>query len=146
MTPAELARGGNVMIDASTPPLGVWRGAVQRHQTPRAAIDWFYQLCLPLEQRVLARQSVFAGGCTRQAAEAVCAGETVEGRDVFPALRGLVAKSLLVAERDPLETRYRLLETIREYAEERLADTGRDKCCAPATPSTTSRRPRVQDC
>jgi predicted ATPase len=121
MTPAELAQGLDRRFETLA---GARRGAVRRHQTLRAAIDWSYQLCSSEERRVLARLSVFAGGCTRQAAEAVCAGDPVGARQVFPALCSLVAKSLLVAERDHPETRYRLLETIREYGEERLEQAG----------------------
>jgi predicted ATPase/class 3 adenylate cyclase len=121
MTPAELAGGLDRRFETLA---GGRRGAVQRHQTLRAAIDWSYDLCSSSEQRVLSRLSVFAGGCTREAAEVVCSGGPVDRGAVFPALRSLVAKSLVVAERDYPETRYRLLETIREYAEERLAETG----------------------
>ncbi len=66
--------------------------------------------------------SVFAGGCTREAAEAVCAGAPIETRRCSRCLGELVARSLVVAERGGLDTRYRLLETIREYGEERLAE------------------------
>jgi predicted ATPase/class 3 adenylate cyclase len=121
MTPAELAGRLDRRFETLA---GGRRGAVQRHQTLRAAIDWSYDPCSSSEQRVLSRLSVFAGGCTREAAEVVCSGDPVDRGAVFPALRGLVGKSLVVAERDHPETRYRLLETIREYAEERLAETG----------------------
>jgi hypothetical protein len=74
---------------------------------------------------LLARLAVFAGGCTRAAAEAVCAAAPLsEEGQVFEALAGLVAKSLVVAQRESAETRYRLLETIREYGEDRLAELG----------------------
>ena len=79
-------------------------------------------MCSEPQRRLLARLSVFAGGCTRESAEAVCADEVVDRRALFALLHGLVAKSLVVAERDGPETRYRLLETIREYGEERLAE------------------------
>jgi predicted ATPase/class 3 adenylate cyclase len=121
MTPAELAGGLDRRFELLA---GGRRGAVQRHQTLRAAIDWSYDLCSSSEQRVLTRLSVFVGGCTREAAEAVCSGDPVETGAVFMALRSLVGKSLVVAERNHPETRYRLLETIREYAEERLAEIG----------------------
>jgi hypothetical protein len=119
MNPAELARGLDRRFDTLA---GGRRRAVQRHQTLRAAIDWSYELCSEPEQRLLARLAVFAGGCTREAAEGVCGGPPIGERAVFELLGGLVAKSLVVAQRDGPETRYRLLETIREYAEERLAE------------------------
>jgi predicted ATPase/class 3 adenylate cyclase len=119
LNPAELARGLDRRFETLA---GGRRRAVQRHQTLRAAIDWSYELCSEPERRLLARLSVFCGGCTRDGAEAICADEVVEQRTFFAFLRGLVAKSFVVAERDGPETRYRLLETIREYAEERLAE------------------------
>jgi predicted ATPase/class 3 adenylate cyclase len=100
------------------------RRAVQRHQTLRAAIDWSYELLSEAEQCLLGRLAVFAGGCTRHAAEGVCAGGPVARQQLFQLLSSLVEKSLVVAERDKPETRYRLLETIREYGEERLAQAG----------------------
>jgi predicted ATPase/class 3 adenylate cyclase len=119
MNLAELAQGLDRRFETLT---GGRRGAVQRHQTLRAAIDWSYALCSEPERRLLARLSVFAGGCTREGAEVICADELVDRRELFALLRGLVAKSFVVAERDGPETRYRLLETIREYGEERLAE------------------------
>jgi predicted ATPase len=96
------------------------RGAVERHQTLRAAIDWSYELLPISQQALLARLSVFAGGCTLDAAEAVCCGGPVEADDVLDLMAGLVARSLVVADHDGAVTRYRLLETIRQYGEERL--------------------------
>ena len=119
MSPAELARGLDRRFDMLA---GGRRRAVQRHQTLRAAIDWSYELCSEPERRLLARLAVFAGGCTRDAAEVVCAGPPIAPGRVFESLTGLVDRSLVVAERDQPETRYRLLETIREYGEERLAE------------------------
>jgi predicted ATPase/class 3 adenylate cyclase len=119
MTPAELARRLDHRFDTLA---GGRRRAVQRHQTLRAAIDWSYQLCSQAERRLLARLAVFAGGCTEEAAEAVCGGDPLSGGQVFELLAGLVAKSLVVAQRNGPATRYRLLETIREYGEDRLAE------------------------
>jgi hypothetical protein len=76
------------------------------------------------EQALLARLAVFAGGCTLQAAEAVCNGEGIDPDVVFELLAALVARSLVVAEEKGPETRYRLLETIRQYGEERLEAAG----------------------
>jgi predicted ATPase len=100
------------------------RLAVERHQTLRAAIDWSYDLCSLPEQRLLARLSVFAGGCTLEAVEAVCAGDPIDPEDVVGALANLVARSLVVADHTGLDARYLLLETIRQYGEERLAEAG----------------------
>ena len=76
------------------------------------------------EQRLLARMAVFPGGCTLEAVEEICSGDPVEREDVMDLVTGLVARSLVVAEDSGLGTRYRLLETIRQYGEERLADWG----------------------
>ena len=121
MSPAELLEGLQRRFETLA---GGRRRAVQRHQTLRAAIDWSYELLSEHERRLLARLAVFAGGCTRRAAEAVCGAEPLVPGQVFTLLAALVGKSLVVAQRDGPETRYRLLETIREYGEERLAETG----------------------
>jgi predicted ATPase len=118
MTPAELAGGLDRRFDTLS---GGWRRAIPRHQTLRAAIDWSYELLSRAEQQVLARLAVFVGGCTRETAEAVCAADAVPPARVFEALVSLVAKHMVVAHREGRQTRYRLLETIREYAVERLA-------------------------
>jgi hypothetical protein len=121
MTPAELAR----RLDRSFAVLaGGPRGAAGRHQTLRAAIDWSFELLSGNEQALLARLAVFAGGCTLQAAEAVCGGEGIDPDMVFELLASLVARSLVVAEDHGIETRYRQLETIRQYGEERLEAAG----------------------
>ena len=121
MTPAELAR----RLERSFAVLGGGRrGAVARHQTLRATIDWSFQLLAEPEQALLARLAVFAGGATLEAAEAVCGGEGIDPDAVFELLAGLVARSLVVAEEHGPQTRYRLLETIRQYAEERLEAAG----------------------
>ena len=101
------------------------RGAVERHQTLRAAIDWSYELCSEPEQSLLARLTVFSGGWTLEAAEAVCADEGIGTGSVFALLAALVARSLVVAEdTETGDLRYRLLETIRQYGEDRLAERG----------------------
>jgi predicted ATPase len=121
MTPAELAR----RLQRSFAVLGAGRrGTVAHHQTLRAAIDWSYQLLAEPEQRLLARLSVFAGGCTLEAAEVICSGDGIDPDTVFDLLASLVARSLVVTEEHGPETRYRLLETIRQYGEERLTEAG----------------------
>jgi hypothetical protein len=100
------------------------RVAVERHQTLRAAIDWSYDLCTEAERRLLARLSVFSGGATLEAVEAVCAATPVEVDEILDLVSSLVARSLVVADDSGLDTRYRLLETIRQYGVERLAEAG----------------------
>ncbi len=129
MTPAELAR----RLERSFAVLAAGRrGAGARHQTLRATIDWSFQLLSGPEQALLARLAVFAGGATVEAAEAVCGGEGIDPDAVFELLAALVARSLVVAEEHGPQTRYRLLETIRQYGEERLeaaGQTGRWRAC-----------------
>jgi predicted ATPase/class 3 adenylate cyclase len=121
MTAAELAQ----RLERSFAVLAAgWRGAVARHQTLRAAIDWSFELLSGPEQALLARLAVFAGGATLEAAEAVCGGQGIDPDAVFELLAGLVARSLVVAEEHGHQTRYRLLETIRQYGEERLNQAG----------------------
>ncbi len=101
------------------------RTAVPRQQTLRALIDWSHDLLAEPERVLLRRLSVFTGGWTLEAAEAVCAGDGIEQYDILDVLTQLVNKSLVVGEREQgQETRYRLLETIRQYALERLAASG----------------------
>jgi predicted ATPase/class 3 adenylate cyclase len=100
------------------------RGTVERHATLRAAIDWSYELLKPDEQRLLARMAVFSGGCTLEAIEAVCSGDVVDRESVLDLVTNLVARSLVIAEDHRGGTRYRLLQTIRHYGEERLAQWG----------------------
>jgi non-specific serine/threonine protein kinase len=93
-----------------------------RHQTLRATLEWSHDLLSEAEQILFRQLSVFAGGWTLEAANAVC-GEN--GPDVFDLLAQLVNKSLVVVEREPdAEARYRMLETIREYAREKLSASG----------------------
>jgi predicted ATPase len=104
------------------------REVVARHRTLRAAIDWSYQLLTPELRRFFARLSVFRGGWTAEAAEQVC-GEPVGGSAADPALdllEQLRECSLIVAEESPGtgDTRFRMLETLRQYAQERLVEAG----------------------
>jgi tetratricopeptide (TPR) repeat protein len=121
LTPADLAR----RLDSRFRLLaGGQRTAVERHQTLRAAIDWSYELLDANEQLILARLSVFAGGFSLDAAEAVTASAPIAAVDVFELLAVLVARSLVVADTEGVDARYRLLETIRQYAQEHLDDSG----------------------
>jgi predicted ATPase/class 3 adenylate cyclase len=133
MTPAELAR----RLERSFAVLAAGRrGAVAHHQTLQATLDWSFDLLAPPEQRLLARLAVFAGGCTLEAVEAVCGGEGIGPSAVFELLASLVGRSLVVAEEHGPQTRYRLLETIRQYSEQRLDQTGETERWR-ATPATT---------
>jgi non-specific serine/threonine protein kinase len=95
-----------------------------RHQTLRATLDWSFGLLSDPERTVLRRLSVFAGGWTLEAAEAVCAGDGIEVSDILDLLTQLVDKSLVVAETQRGEARYRLLETLRQYGRDRLQESG----------------------
>jgi predicted ATPase/Flp pilus assembly protein TadD len=93
------------------------RTALPRHQTLQALIDWSYDLLPEPERALFGRLAVFAGGWTLEAAEAVGAGEGVEAQLVLDLLMQLANKSLVVVERKQVsEARYRLLDTIRQYA------------------------------
>jgi len=101
------------------------RTALPRHQTLRALIDWSYDLLSEAERTLLRRLSVFAGGCTLEAAEAICAGEGLERDEILDLLTQLVNKSLVISDHESeAEARYRLLETIRQYGRERLVEVG----------------------
>ena len=100
------------------------RTAVARQQTMHATIDWSYDLLGAPEQRVFERLSVFGGGCTLAAAAAVCGGEETREVEVFNLLSSLADKSLVVVDLEGGEPRYRLLESFRQYAREKLAIRG----------------------
>jgi predicted ATPase/DNA-binding SARP family transcriptional activator/class 3 adenylate cyclase len=103
--------------------LKFWRRvAVPRHQTLRATMDWSYELLSEAEQRTLCRLSVFVGGFTVAPSARVCTGG--DESEMLDLLARLVERSLVVAEPGEAGTRYRLLETVRQYAAERLANAG----------------------
>ena len=91
-----------------------------RHQTLRATLDWSFELLSPCEQVCLRRLGVFRGGFTLESAAAVIVGEHIEPREVFGSITQLVAKSLLNVEVGDEEVFYRLLDTTRSYALEKL--------------------------
>jgi predicted ATPase/class 3 adenylate cyclase len=93
-----------------------------RQRTLRALIDWSYDLLTPGERRLFVRLAVFAGGWTIEAAEAVAAGDGLDQADVLDALAQLVEKSLAVLEPD--SGRYRMLDTVRHYARDRMTEIG----------------------
>lgn len=107
------------------------RTALPRQQTLRALIDWSYDLLNTIEQAMLRRLAVFVGGWALQAAERVCAGEDVGEDEVLDLLDSFVDKSLVIAEERAGVTRYRMLETVHEYARERLNEA-RDGDAVPA--------------
>ena len=97
------------------------RRTVDRHQTLRSTVDWSYSLLNDLQRTVFERLGVFAGAFDADAAEAVVAGDGVDRFDVIDALTELVAKSMVsVVRDDSAHTRYELLETLRQYAIEKL--------------------------
>jgi len=108
------------------------RTALERQQTLRAAIDWSYSLLHRAERELLRRLSVFAETFDLDAAEAVCGFGDIEPFDVAGLLGALVDKSLVVAEPAGAALRYRLLETIRQFAAERLTEAGDDEAAAVA--------------
>ena len=100
------------------------RTGLAHQQTLRATVDWSYDLLSEAEQLLFRRLSVFAGGFTLEAAEAVCAGEGIGEFDVLDLVARLVDKSLALTEELHGDIRYRLLETIRHYSRERLQESG----------------------
>jgi predicted ATPase/class 3 adenylate cyclase/DNA-binding CsgD family transcriptional regulator len=103
---------------------GGGRTVLGRQQTLRASVDWSYALLTATEKSVLQRLSVFAGSFSLAAAEEVAAAVDVDAFEVMDIVARLVDRSLVQADPDGLEARYSLLETIRQYAFERLLDTG----------------------
>ncbi|WP_433357055.1 BTAD domain-containing putative transcriptional regulator [Microtetraspora malaysiensis] len=99
------------------------RTALSRHKTLRAVVDWSWDLLTEAERGVLRRLSVFAGGASLEAAERVCGDEASAGEQVFDVLTALIEKSLLLADGEGMP-RYRMLDTIREYAAHRLTEAG----------------------
>ena len=91
-----------------------------RHRTIRAALDWSFHLLDPAEQMVMARLAVFVGGWSLEAAQDVCGQGEISDIAVMEALEGLVEKSVVGVEDTTGDRRYRFLETVREYASERL--------------------------
>ena len=103
---------------------GSRRGRVERHQTLRNAVAWSYDLLEDLEQSVFDRLSAFAGGFTLEAAKAVTSGDDMDALDVEDAIAALVDRSMVLASDTEDGTRYRLLETLRQFGEEQLIASG----------------------
>jgi len=122
MTPTEIA---GLLDERFRLLTGGRRAEVERHRTLRAAVEWSYALLEPVDQLLFDRLGVFAGTFDAAAAAGVAGGGDIETWDVIDGLSSLVAKSMLVAETAPDDTtRYRMLETFREYAGERLNSVG----------------------
>ena len=100
------------------------RTALPRHQTLRATLDWSFTLLSEHERMVFSRLAVFAGGFTLDAASAVASDADIDATEVCAVLTHLIARSLVVADANPASARYRLLETTRAYALERLNESG----------------------
>jgi len=103
---------------------GASRGGLPRHRTLQAAIEWSHDLLSETEQVCLRRLAVFAGGCTLEAAEAVCPGGPLAPELVFQTVTSLVDKSLLTVEERLGSMRYGMLESIHQYARQKLAKAG----------------------
>jgi predicted ATPase len=100
------------------------RTALPRHQTLRATLDWSYELLPEPECVVLRRLAIFAGSFTLASASAVAASDEISGSDVIDCVAKLITKSLVVADSANATVHYRLLETTRAYALEKLAESG----------------------
>jgi predicted ATPase/DNA-binding SARP family transcriptional activator len=107
------------------------RSSLPRHQTLRAVVDWSWDLLEHTERLVLRRLSVFSGGATPEAAERVCAFDALPGAGIIDVIASLVDKSLVTATGER-EVRYSLLETVRAYAAERLAEAAERDAVAEA--------------
>ena len=105
------------------------RTAVARQRTLKGTVDWSYDLLSDSERQLLRRLSVFAGGWTMEAAEEVTSCDDIEREEVLDVLSNLVEKSLVNVDRGIDESRrYRFLETVRQYAWERLLQAGEAEC------------------
>ncbi len=121
MSPARIASGLDDRFRLLT---GGSRTVMPRQQTLEASVSWSHDLLDDLERALVRRLAVFAGGFTLDAAEAVGADEMIDEYAVLDLLSRLVDKSLVQVDHDATETRYRLLETIRQYLSERLVESG----------------------
>ncbi len=125
MSIEEIAKRLNESFDLLT---GGSRTALPRHQTLRATIDWSHDLLSESERILFRRLSVFAGGFTLEAAESVAAGGAISGPEVVSLLGQLINKSLVSVQAQSsgsrTGTRYRMLETVREYGRAKLEEAG----------------------
>ncbi len=103
---------------------GGGRVLLERQQTLRALVDWSYDMLSEAERTVLNRLAVFAGGFDIEAAEQICGADPLKASDVLDLVTSLVEKSLVMTDEHGRVTRYRILETIRDYAREKLEQAG----------------------
>ncbi len=121
LSPQELAQ----MLDERFRVLtGGDRSALPRQQTMRALIDWSYDLLSQEERTLFRRLAIFAGGFTLETVTTVCSDDTVDAIAVLDLLTSLVDKSLVQADHAGDSTRYRFLESTRQYAREKLEESG----------------------
>ena len=147
MTAEEVDRGLDRRFQLLT---GGARTALPRQQTLRSLVDWSHGLLDPGERALFARLSVFAGGWTLDAAEGVCAGDGIDEERVLDLLAALVDKSLVLADEHDGATRYRMLETLRQYAQDRLRAShdearGRDRHLAHFLRVAEAAEPHLSD-
>ncbi|MGH2946003.1 MAG: helix-turn-helix transcriptional regulator [Solirubrobacteraceae bacterium] len=119
LAPGQIAAGLSDRFGLLT---GGVRGAPARQRTLEASLDWSYQLLDDVQRLALARLSVFAGSFELDAAEAVVGGDGIDSDDVLDLVAGLAAQSMLEVVERHGRARYRLLETIRVYARQRLSE------------------------
>jgi predicted ATPase/DNA-binding SARP family transcriptional activator len=100
------------------------RTTLPRQQTLRAVVDWSYDLLFEDERRLFTRLSVFAGGCELDAVEAICADDQVPAHEILDTLSRLVDKSLVTVDITATTARYSQLQTLWQYARQRLSDSG----------------------
>lgn len=118
LSPRQLARKLDERFHLLT---GGSRAALPRQQTMRALIDWSHDLLTDPEKQLFRRLAIFVGGWTLEGAEAVCADESLDALDVLDLLDSLAEKSLVVADVEQSNPRYRMLESTRAFALEKLA-------------------------
>jgi predicted ATPase/class 3 adenylate cyclase/DNA-binding CsgD family transcriptional regulator len=121
LSPVQIAAGLDQRFRLLT---GGPRGVIQRQQTLAASVDWSHDLLDNIDKALFRRLAVFTGGFTLDGARAVCTGEGVDEDEVLDALGRLVDKSLVLVDDHGGEARYRLLETVRQYAHDRLQAAG----------------------
>lgn len=126
LSPAEIAE----RLDQRFLLLTSGAGAPETNRTLEAALDWSYNLLAAKEATLLRRLSIFAGGATLPAVEHVCTGGDIGEGDLIDLLSSLVAKSLLTADTSRRRARYRMLESVRAYAKDRLVEQGEDEAVA----------------
>ena len=100
------------------------RARPERQQTLSACVDWSYELCTKPERLLWGRLSVFVGGCELDAIEGICTDEQLPAADLLDALAALVDKSILARDDHGEATRYRMLETLRDYGRDKLVQSG----------------------